>query len=176
MPVVEESHYRAILSSRVNSGVFVETGTALGVTTKFMSDHFDMVYSVEFNDDLYWSAFQQLHEVPNVRLIRGDSAEYLHKIDYLIPIRSTFFLDAHSVDDPDVALAGSGYTPIHQELEAVLNIKQHVVLVDDSRLFDGVVYPTLQEVKKFAKARYFDMRLAGDIIVLEHRNLGEKYE
>lgn len=171
MPLIEDSHIDVILSQRRNSGWFVETGTALGVTTEYMAGEFDFVVSIEHDEDLYWSAFQRLHLLSNVRLINGDSAEYLEKVDYLAPSRSTFFLDAHSVDNPDVVFAPSGKTPVKEELEAILNVKQHVVLVDDARLFDGEIYPSLDQVQDLADNRHFNMRLIGDIIVLEHQKL-----
>ncbi len=175
MPIVEDSHYEVILSCRHNSGVFVETGTALGVTAEYMADKFDKVYTIEYDPELYWSAFGRLDGKPNVSLIHGDSAEYLRKLDYLIPIRSTIFLDAHSVDNPDSPVAPSGFTPVVEELDAVLNIKQHVVIVDDARLFDGSHYPTMDWVTEFAEERYFKTRVVGDIIVLEHEKLGVRY-
>lgn len=169
MPVVEDSHYDAILKHRFKSHTFVETGTALGYTAEYMSGCFDQVYSVEYDEDLHWSAFQRLRSIRNLHLIRGDSAEYLPKIDFLVPPMSTFFLDAHSVDNPNSSVAPSGYTPVERELEVVLNIKRHVVLVDDARLFDGSEYPTLHQVRELAEQRYFNMSLEGDIIVLKHK-------
>lgn len=171
MPIVEGSQFDAILEHRANDSVFIETGTALGETTRFMADHFDMVYSIEFDNDLYWSTFQRTHTIPNIRLINGDSADYLKRLDYLMPESVTYFLDAHSVDNPNSPVAPSGYTPIKDELAIVLNSKKNVVIVDDARLFDGKQYPTVAAVRKFASGRKYEMIEEGDLLIFTHKEL-----
>ena len=134
MPVSQGVHFDIILEHRPNDNIFVETGTALGETTDFGIKHFAYVFSIEYNQELYWSTFQRMWFERNLSLIHGDSAFYLPHVEFLCERAATFFLDAHSVDEDNI----DGYAP--SGLTVLNTGRGQVVFVDDARLFDDKGY------------------------------------
>lgn len=86
-----------------------ETGTFHGVTTEWLSRHFERVKSVEINDSFLTIARARLAG-GNVDLVLGDSALSLHAWMRELPTGETplVFLDAHW-----------GKNPLHEELAAI---------------------------------------------------------
>jgi hypothetical protein len=126
---------------------FVETGTYHGETLNYVSRSGVRCTSIELAQELYEVALVRFKDHKNVRLVQGDSAHKLPGI--LKEIRSPvlFWLDGHysggNTASSDVS------TPISAELEAILShsVSEHVILIDDARLFDGSWnYPKLDDL------------------------------
>ncbi len=127
--------------------VLVETGTNFGQMIAATRDLFREVYSIELDDWRYELARKKFSG-PQVHPLLGDSGQVLPELIPKISEPCLFWLDGH---DGDVS------APIRVELEAILRhpVREHVVLIDDARWFDGRGdYPTLEELCQWAAKRY----------------------
>jgi hypothetical protein len=126
-------HEVKFLKKAMNIDVFVEGGTYKGSTAKEMSDIFRKVYTVEKSDVMFDIAKENLKDMSNVTMLKGDTREHLKNIleknDNII-----FWLDAHwSGGD---TYGEEDECPLIEELEIIFQYsKNHVILIDDARLF-----------------------------------------
>lgn len=113
---------------------FVETGTFKGNTTRWASEIFPQVHTIEKFRRNYEEARASLADRENVTCHQGDSAEILPGIVKKYPQDPLFFwLDAHFCG---TGSAGeSGQCPLLGELDALRNRPGDVILIDDARLF-----------------------------------------
>jgi len=153
------SNLALALARAGNLRSFVETGTFLGHSLPWASQHFDRVWTIEISSDYQRQAMQKVGQLPNVSFVLGDSATELGKICGELTAPALFWLDAH---------AGAGYfgaediCPLIAELKAVLaRPLPHCVLIDDARAFvapppppfDYRKWPSLDEVMAVILAR-----------------------
>lgn len=148
-------------------GVFVETGTYLGLTTEAVCKYFDRCITIELDEKLYEKALQKFKGMPNVESYQGDSGSLLPELIRDINEPIFFWLDAHY--SGGVTARGRMDSPIKSELAAIFDhpVKQHVILIDDARIFLGFKgYPTIRDLVKFVRARGkgYQMRIKDDII------------
>jgi hypothetical protein len=125
----------------------IETGTHDARTSIFLSEHFDVAFTVELFPDRnpydgrsYRESYEQLAEkYGNLTFLEGNSAEVLKSVLEELPDERFFILlDAHSM------LEG----PLREELGAIKeasNRNDHVMLIDDCRDLGQGNFPTLQE-------------------------------
>jgi len=113
---------------------FVETGTFKGNTTRWASEVFPKVHTVEKFRANYDEARASLADCPNVTCHLGDSANTLSGILSQFSNDPLFFwLDAHFCG---TGSAGEiGQCPLLQELDALRERPGDVILIDDARLF-----------------------------------------
>ncbi|OGH88684.1 MAG: hypothetical protein A3J93_01140 [Candidatus Magasanikbacteria bacterium RIFOXYC2_FULL_42_28] len=145
----------------------VESGTFLGDMIAATLQNFKRLYSIEVSSKLAIQAKQRFDAEKKVTIIEGDSGKVMASLLQQINEPVLFWLDGHY----SAGITGKGEleTPIYKELDTILNhqIKNHIVLIDDARLFVGKDdYPTLAELKKFVK-KYrptVRMRVKTDII------------
>lgn len=136
--------HRVIASYGSGLETFVETGTFRGDTVEAMRGRFPSVVSIELAPALAKAARQRFANVPNVRIVEGDSGTVLPTI--LPSKRTLFWLDGHWCGG-DTAL-GAAETPLLAELTAVLGRRQRdVILVDDARLLGRRGYPSLDTIR-----------------------------
>lgn len=153
--------YRSILKKNIASileykakfpyGTFIETGTHKGNMIAAMRDRFDTIYSIELGDELYARAKERFAHDPHITLLHGDSGIVLPELLQEITVPSLFWLDAHYSQGETVR--GQEDTPIERELRAILEhpVKNHVIMVDDARCFDGTHgYPTTEAIRTMA--------------------------
>jgi hypothetical protein len=113
--------------------VFVEGGTYKGGTAKKMSGTFRKVYTIEKSDVMFEEAEQNLKDISNITMLKGDTREHLRNIlennDNIL-----FWLDAHwSGGD---TYGKEDECPLIEELEIIFDYsKNYVILIDDARLF-----------------------------------------
>jgi hypothetical protein len=123
--------------------IFVETGTCGGETIQHLLPHFDELYSIELEPDIFASGCRRFLGNSKVHLIEGDSAIELPKLLPLINEPALYWLDAHT----DATHNGLGTdNPLMAELHAIISQKKEgIVLVDDMdfgkerELKDGVL-------------------------------------
>jgi hypothetical protein len=114
---------------------------------------FDRVYSIELDNELYRQAQRRFARDRHVTIIMGDSGRLLPELLNRIEEPSLFWLDGHYCGEGTAWTVEQ--TPILSELQAVLSHRcaQHVMLIDDARLFIGEEgYPTLDAVREFVAA------------------------
>ena len=116
---------------------FVETGTYLGEMVEAMKSRFGEVYSVELSAELAARAREKFAGDSNVHIVEGDSAEVLPGILERLKGPALFWLDGHF--SGGITAQGPLDYPIIRELEHIRRhpVKEHVILVDDARLFTG---------------------------------------
>lgn len=152
----------------------IETGTFWGDMISASKRYFRRILSVELSDYLHEKAKKRFAKQPHVELVLGDSGLMIRQILAALNTPALFWLDAHAMGTPGTS-AAELETPIVQEIQQVLNhpIKQHVVLVDDARFFNGEHdYPTLDQFEAMVRGIrpdiHFDVR--DDIIRLTPSN------
>jgi hypothetical protein len=125
----------------------VETGTHNARTSKFLAEHFDVVFTIELYPDKnpydgknYKKHYEEIgnkHE--NLTFLFGDSRDVLGTVLSELPDERFFILlDAHSM------LEG----PLREELKLIKensNRTDHVMLIDDCRDLGQGNFPTLSE-------------------------------
>jgi len=127
---------------------FVETGTYCGDTLAMVAqDAKIQCTSIELSPLYAQSARTRFKKYSNVKILEGDSGILITEVVKELNQPALFWLDGHySAGD---TAKGQVNTPVSQELAAILDspIKDHVVLIDDVRHFDGSQdYPWLDEV------------------------------
>jgi hypothetical protein len=122
---------------RFGVNVLVETGTYMGEMVDALKSNFKEIYSIELSDELYRRAEELFSAYPHVHIVQGDSADVLPAILEKISEPCLFWLDGHF--SGGVTAQGSLDYPILKELEHIRqhSIKDHVILIDDARLFVG---------------------------------------
>lgn len=128
----------------------VETGTHDARTSKFLAEHFDIVFTIELYPDYnpydgknYREHYEQINkEQENLTFLFGDSRDVLGTVLSELPDERFFILlDAHSM------LEG----PLREELKLIKensNRNDHVMLIDDCRDLGQGNFPTLDEFKE----------------------------
>ncbi len=154
-------------AARFGTPILIETGTYYGDMIEAMKKEFRTLYSIELEPQLYARAKKRLAKYQNIKIINGDSAEKLPEILETINEKCLFWLDGH-YSGAETA-KGNLKTPIIQELKTIFNhqIKDHVILIDDARCFNGKNdYPTIKKLKEYVmrKSQYKNFEIKDDII------------
>ena len=140
------------LKSKLGLRRAVETGTFMGGGARALAQIFDNVVTIELAEDLHEQAKEALVDVPNVRLVLGDSRRELRPIA-AEHVPTLYWLDGHWSGG---ATAGVGdECPVLEELAALgEGHADDCILIDDARLFaaapprphDARHWPALLEV------------------------------
>lgn len=160
-----------------NLPVLIETGTYRGAMVRATRRAFREIYSIELSPKYYQRALHLFAPFPHIHLLQGDSAIVLGEVLLRINQSCLFWLDAHYSGE-DTA-CGVHETPILAELDGILAhpIKQHVILIDDARLFDGEhAYPVLEKLTGYVLERRpeWQVSVARDIIRITPREASHK--
>jgi len=158
------------IQEREKFKTFIETGTYLGDTLEFLKDSFHELISIELSDEYYAKAIERFKTSPRIKIVHGNSGERLPEILKTIKEPCIFWLDGHYSSGNTAR--GEKDTPIYKEISAILksNIKNHIILIDDARLFFGKNdYPWLPKLKRYIdrlSQNCYHMSIIKDIIVL----------
>lgn len=165
--------YRKILKKNIDSileykkkfdyGIFIETGTHKGNMIEAMKNRFNKIYSIELGEKLYEDAQKRFSGDRHIELFKGDSGVVLPELLARIKEPAIFWLDAHYSQGETAR--GETNTPIERELEVVLNhpIKNHVIMIDDARCFNGKDgYPTAETIEKMAISHGYLFEMKND--------------
>lgn len=139
---------------------FIETGTYEGKMIEAVKKNFENIYSIELDKTLYEKARIKFENEKHIKIIQGDSGEILKKVLEDIKESCLFWLDGHY--SGGTTAKGNSETPIYKELETIFShkIKNHIILIDDARLFVGKNdYPTVEDFKTFIKDRDNKLKL-----------------
>ena len=135
--------------------ILIETGTYLGWMPFTTRNVFKQIYSIELDNYLYIKAKKRLSDISNIHILQGDSSKILPDLLKLVTQPCLFWLDAHY--SGGISAKSDLKTPIFEKLKHIFNhfVKNHVILIDDARLFICQEdYPTIDNLKKFiAKER-----------------------
>lgn len=147
----------------------IETGTYLGDMVNSAKETFSSIYSIELNKNLYKAARKRFVNFPHIKIIFGDSKIILQNILNNINEPCLFWLDAHYSHKWTEGSSSAEKTPLIKELESISkhSVKNHILLIDDARLYNGLrKQPSLQEIKKFISVNFkeYQFEINNDII------------
>lgn len=148
VPHIVKQHTLADFAERFDLHVMVETGTNLGNMINAQKQHFREIYSIELDTWLAARAKRKFAAYPGIHLYQGDSGKILPTIIPQIKEPVLFWLDAHWGDID---------APIKQEMECIYRhpVRNHVILIDDARYFDGHGdYFSIDELREHAAREY----------------------
>ena len=157
----------------------VETGTYMGTMTKFLSQNFPYVVTLEPSKLHFEQALKNFRNTRNVKPIFGTSGEMLERavIDNLFSFSSvSFWLDGHFSEGN--TFKGNVVTPILYELEIIERLLKSfdsmTICIDDVRLFSKLSgerdenYPKLETVlQKISHFGDFEWTIEMDILIVK---------
>jgi hypothetical protein len=171
---------RILLRNSIPGAPWVETGTYLGETTKFLSKNSKMVFSIEPAALLYEFATKRLSRLNNMQIVFGTSEEVFETIIAKLEGEANFWLDGHA--SGDMTFSNQEVTPIVHELEILAKhlsrFDRCVVFVDDIRGFsnndeDGS-YPSKEYLIDWANANNLTWQIKHDIFIAKTIKVGER--
>ena len=158
---------------------FVETGTSLGDSVQVALDcGFEKIITMEINPEKVKNAkkrFSDQIKEGRVTILEGDTIKTFPEALKLLDGPATFWLDAHWDEGP----RGEYLCPLPIELEEIqkTSVKNHILLIDDRRLFgldnttwgytideDGIM-ESISDINPDYKISYEDGCVPNDIIV-----------
>jgi hypothetical protein len=147
--------------------ILVETGTNHGDMVYAQLENFKKIFSIELGEELHKNACKRFINNKNVTIVLGDSSKMLPVILKDINEPVIFWLDGHY--DGGENPKGDKECPIYEELDAIFNAKQfnHVLLIDDARLFVGRGdFPLLEKLVEYVKTKNaaYKVEVKNDII------------
>lgn len=164
---------RAVLQRYGTSATtWIETGTYLGQTTKFLARNDRLVWSIEPEPSLARAATKKFRGNTRVKIVQGTSEEILPTILPQLSGKVAFWLDGHY--SAGVTFRGDVETPIASELDLIKKslhlFESVVVLVDDFRCFEGKKsdigpYPPRSSLVEWADSLNFSWTVEHDIFI-----------
>ncbi|MEM7509521.1 MAG: hypothetical protein AAF388_01230 [Bacteroidota bacterium] len=153
--------------------VFVETGTFTGNTTRWASEVFQKVYTVEIVPELREEAMRLSEGVDNIEFLLGNSREILPAYKEAFGETVLFWLDGHYSGG---ATGGKNeQCPLMEELSSIVGIKNVYILIDDARCFMGRLpepyggdhWPRVDEIFSFLTENFPNNRFTihDDVII-----------
>jgi hypothetical protein len=147
--------------------VLVETGNYLGDMVEAQENNFKRIISIELDQHLYERAKHNFRKKSHITIYQGDSSKILPQIMPTITESALFWLDGHY--SAGFTAKGDKETPIYEELEVIFqdSTHDHILLVDDARLFTGQSdYQTIEELSDFIRGKNKDyiIEVKDDII------------
>lgn len=141
------------LKKETKSECFIETGTYYGETTKWASNHFDKVYTIENSETIFKEVQPILSDFKNIESLFGHSKDVLTNIIGEINTNTIYWLDAHWCSGE--SYGKNDQCPLIEELEIINQQNaENSILIDDARLFlsppplpnDFKQYPNIDEI------------------------------
>ena len=157
----------------IKNAIWVETGTYLGTTTKYLSDLFPHVYSIEPELNLYTLACKRF-EGKNVTLFNDVSEKILPTLLPKLRGNVNFWLDGHY--SAGVTFKGEKDCPLKEELQAIeqnfFNFDKLTILIDDVRCFlphnnSYTDYPSIDYLVDWARRMNLQWRIEHDIFIMQ---------
>jgi hypothetical protein len=141
---------------------FVETGTAGGASIREASIKFEFCYTIELMENVTppKDTFPE-----NIMFFNGTSSEKIHEVVSILKTKiskhnyALFWLDAHySAPSDDTPSTPDNFVecPLLKEIDAIGEIENSIIIIDDARLFLGAPpypldprkWPSLTEIFK----------------------------
>ena len=162
---------RILSGNSVPGAAWIETGTYLGETTKFLSRNSKMVFSIEPAPILHKFASKRLSGFNNVQIIFGTSEEVFETTITKLEGEANFWLDGHA--SGDITFSNQGVTPIVHELEIlakhIFRFDKCAIFVDDVRGFSDKAgtskYPSKEFLVEWANLNNCSWSIEHDIFI-----------
>jgi hypothetical protein len=175
---------KTLVSHSAPEGKWIETGTYMGSTTKYLSKIFSEVITIEPSEYFYHLSKSRLDKSRNVRILFGTSEQEFENAILLETSKLNVWLDGHFSEGG--TFQGSEVSPIIHELEVISRhqkrFEEIIVFVDDVRLFSKSAaaptgYPPLAFLFEWAEKNGFDWQIQNDIFIakMNHNRLKTQY-
>ena len=157
--------------SKIDS--FIETGTYLGRTTEWASEHFNLVYTIELSEKIFKETSSRLSEKTNITFLQGDSRHHLQNIIDSVEAPAIFWLDAHWSGEETAG--EEDQCPLLQELEIIYASPfDHIVMIDDARTYtlpprkpnNPEQFPTICDILDIARKKNVIITILDDVIYI----------
>lgn len=158
----------------VKGAPWVETGTYLGDTTRFLLNHFPNVYTIEPEPNLFKKACDLFSGQP-VELFNDISENVLPDLLPKLQGNINFWLDGHY--SAGITFKGPKDCPVEDELSAIAtnlnNFDKITILIDDIRFLvgnsdDWNEKPSIDYLVDWAREHKFYWRIEHDIFILRN--------
>jgi hypothetical protein len=172
LPAPQLIKVNVLARNGIKNGNWIETGTYLGDTTKFLAKKYpkSLIYSLEPDKKLFQFTKLRLKRFKNVLLVNASSEEHLDKIVSKLNNSTNFWLDGHF--SGDVTFKGDQISPILIELGIIEKyIKQMssiCVFIDDVRDFNNDLesgYPSRDLLVNWATKNNLMWNIEFDIFI-----------
>jgi hypothetical protein len=169
-PVPHSVKRKCLFRNRIENAIWIETGTALGDMTRFLSSFAKKVYSIEPFREMYDIASLNCKHFSNIELLYGTSESFFPELIPKLSGDVCFFLDGHFSGDG--TFQGETDTPIVQELFYISNnirkFRSIMVAIDDLRCFYPTgddAYPSLGYVIEWAESNKLVWHIEHDMFI-----------
>ncbi len=168
---------RILSRNCVPGAAWIETGTYLGETTKFLSKNSKMVFSIEPAVLLYEFVNKRLRRLKNVQIVFGTSEEVFESTITKLEQKANFWLDGHA--SGDITFSNQEVTPIVYELKILAShlsrFEECAVFVDDVRGFSNKSetskYPSKEFLVEWANTNNCSWSIEHDIFIAKKLKL-----
>jgi hypothetical protein len=155
---------------KYNINNLIETGTLHGEMIEALKREFKTLFSIELDLKLFNEAKSRFKYDRNVNIVHGDSGLKIFDVIKLIDTKSIFWLDGHY--SGTYTALGDLECPIFGEIDGIFSgkIKDHIILIDDARCFNGHnSYPAKEDLLDYIHKynKNYKMSVDCDIIRLE---------
>lgn len=162
---------KVLLRNNLDNAVWIETGTFLGDTSEFLSNHARHVHTTEPESGLFRKARLRFEQNNKVTVHNEASETFLPRILPQLSGNVCIWLDGHYSGEG--TFAGPNDTPLQDELRSIsLNIdlfERVAILIDDIRLCGRKhvygTYPSLGQLVSFAESLSLAWHIEHDIFV-----------
>ena len=165
---------KTLVSFSIKEGNWVETGTYMGGTTKYLAKRFPKVISIEPSPKYFAYAESRLKKLKNVTLLNGSSEDLFEGAIVAAGPIVNLWLDGHFSEGG--TFLGNKISPVEEELSAVLKqidgFQKLVIFIDDIRLFprsndQETGYPKIQWLIDWCTKNGFKWQIQNDILIAE---------
>ena len=163
---------KTLTSHAIPHGNWIETGTYVGSTSKFLAKKFPRITTIEPSEHFYKLSNSRLRKVHNIRIVFGPSEKEFENAVRLEVSKLNVWLDGHFSDGG--TFLGEAVSPVMQELNVISEhrhrFEEIVVFVDDVRLFSRALdmptdYPPITFLIEWAYQNGFNWQIQNDIFI-----------
>ena len=158
----------------IEGATWVETGTFMGTTTRFLAEMATAVHTIEPAPKLFKRARRKFRDT-HVEVINGTSEEVFPTLLPKLSGDICFWLDGHY--SAGQTFKGDTDCPVEDELRVIEenlgNFDRLSILIDDVRGFLGqsdlyADYPSIDYLVDWARAHKFSWRIEQDIFIIRN--------
>ncbi len=161
----------------IPGAAWIETGTYLGETTRFLSKNSKMVFSIEPAALLHKFVAKRLSRLNNVQIVFGTSEEVFEHTITKLEGEANFWLDGHA--SGDITFSNQDVTPIVYELKILAKqlprFEECVIFIDDIRGFSDKFgtskYPSKEFLIEWANTNNCSWSIQHDIFIAKKLKL-----
>ena len=165
--------YQVLKKYGIKETSWIETGTYLGETTRFLAKNYPSVLSLEPSIPHFQYGLSKFRKNRKIKLINKTSEEFFETALLSFNEKLNIYLDGHASGDG--TFTGVSRTPVRHELEMIamhrLKFNELFVAIDDFRVFKDTegTYPTNHFLVDFCKLNGFDWTVEQDIFLFWSR-------